>query len=435
MVVSDDLAARDSESNEVDADGARGNVFLLNVSGKDRPGLIAQLASVLAQHDVNILDIGQAVIHDYLALGILVEAPGERAWSGVMKELLLLAHNLEIQVRFNPVPSAQYETWVGEQGKARHIITMMGRKLTAQQLAAVTTICADHRLNVDVITRLSGRVSLANPEHLPRACVQFSVSGALPEEMALRGKLLDIAQRMDVDIAFHADDIYRRNRRLVVFDMDSTLIQVEVIDELAKMAGVGAEVAAITAAAMRGELDFKQSLMQRVALLRGLDEGVLAELAARMPLMEGAERVTQTLKRLGYKIGIISGGFDYFGRHLQEQLGFDYLCANRLEIENGRLTGRVAGEIIDGPKKAALLGEIAAKERLSLEQTIAVGDGANDIPMLSMAGMGVAFHAKPIVREKAGRAISNLGLDGLLFLIGIREREIYQNASLPPHAL
>ena len=250
----------------------------------------------------------------------------------------------------------------------------------------------------------------------------------------MRLDLMELAQQMEVDIAFHADDIYRRNRRLVVFDMDSTLIKVEVIDELAKIAGVGEQVAAITAAAMRGELDFKASLTQRVALLRGLEEKTLQEVAAQLPLMEGAELVTQTLKRLGYKIGIISGGFDYFGRRLQDQLGFDYLFANRLEIEDGRLTGRVVGEIIDGPKKAEKLREIAALEKLSLEQTIAVGDGANDIPMLTMAGMGVAFHAKPIVRAKAGRAISTLGLDGLLFLIGIRDREIRQEIVLPSHS-
>ena len=409
-----------------------GDIFLINVTGRDRPGLVAQVTGILAQYEVKILDIGQAVIHDYIALGLLVEIPPSHAGSDVIKELLFTAHDLEIQVRFSPVPLEQYERWVGEQGKQRRIITMMGRKLTARQISSVAALCAEHGLNIDVITRLSGRVSLANPDLLPRACVQFSVSGGLTEEQGIRRQLLDIAQQMGVDIAFHLDDIYRRNRRLVVFDMDSTLIQAEVIDELAKLAGAGERVAAITAATMRGELDFKASLTQRVALLRGLDEAVLAQVAATLPLMEGAERVTQTLKRLGYKIGIISGGFDYFGRKLQAQLGLDYVFANQLEIVDGKLTGRVLGEIIDGPKKADLLRQIAKLENLSLEQIIAVGDGANDIPMLSIAGMGIAFHAKPLVREKAGRAISNLGLEGLLFLIGIREREMHQELASAP---
>jgi len=402
-------------------------IYLINLTGRDRPGLMASVASVLATWDVNVLDIGQAVIHEHISLGLLVEIPPERAATAVMKDLLFAGHELSVQVSFTPIALEQYERWVLEQGKQRLMITVMGRKLTAAQVAAVATLCAEHRLNIDVITRLSGRRSIANPAIHPKAAVQLTVSGPVADERDLRRRLLQLSQELGIDVSAHVDDIYRRNRRLVVFDMDSTLVQVEVIDELAKLAGAGEEVAAVTAAAMRGELDFKASLTQRVALLAGLPETVLAEVAAALPLMEGAEWVTSTLKRLGYKIGIISGGFDYFGYHLQQKLGFDYVHANRLEIIDGKLTGRVLGEIIDGPKKAELLQRIALAENLSLEQTIAVGDGANDIPMLSIAGMGVAFHAKPLVREKAERAISNLGLDGLLFLIGIREREFRQH--------
>ncbi len=402
-------------------------IYLINVTGRDRPGLMASVASVLAAWDVSVLDIGQAVIHEHISLGLLVEIPPDRAATAVMKDLLFAGHELSVQVSFTPIALEQYERWVLEQGKERLMITVMGRKLTAAQVAAVATLCAEHRLNIDVITRLSGRRSIANPAIHPKAAVQLTVSGPVADERDLRRRLLQLSQELGIDVSAHVDDIYRRNRRLVVFDMDSTLVQVEVIDELAKLAGAGAEVAAVTAAAMRGELDFKASLTQRVALLAGLPETVLAEVAATLPLMEGTAWVTSTLKRLGYKIGIISGGFDYFGYHLQQKLGFDYVHANRLEIVDGKLTGRVLGEIIDGPKKAELLQQIALTENLSLEQTIAVGDGANDIPMLSIAGMGVAFHAKPLVREKAERAISNLGLDGLLFLIGIREREFRQN--------
>lgn len=399
-------------------------ILLVNVTGKDRTGLVARITGVLAEHGVNVLDVGQAVIHDYISLGLLVEIPDVNQSSPVLKDLLFAGHELGVEVRFRPTTLAEYEQWVDAQGKPRHIITLLGRKLSAAQISRVAAVCAAHSLNIDVITRLTGRPSLTSPARIPKACVQMTASGRLADEGAMRAQLLQISMEIGVDVSFHADDIYRRNRRLVVFDMDSTLIQAEVIDELATEAGVGAQVAALTAAAMRGELDFRQSLTQRVALLAGLPETTLAHVAARIQLTDGAELVTSTLKRLGYKIGIISGGFDYFGRRLQEQLGFDYMYANRLEVVDGRLTGKVTGTIIDGPRKATILREIAAAEGLRLEQTIAVGDGANDLPMLSAAGLGVAFHAKPIVRRQASGAISAMGLDGLLYLIGIREREL-----------
>jgi len=238
--------------------------------------------------------------------------------------------------------------------------------------------------------------------------------------------MLEISKETGIDISFHVDDIYRHARRLVVFDMDSTLIQGEVINVLAEHAGVGDPVARITASTMNGEMDFKESFSRRVALLKGLDAGVLTETARNLVLTEGAERVIQTLKKLGYKIGIISGGFDFFGEYLQNKLGLDYVFANALEVENGKVTGNVNGDIIDGPKKAEILKTIATVENISLQQTIAVGDGANDLPMISIAGLGIAYHAKPIVKENSEQSISSVGLDGLLYLMGISEREIQQ---------
>ena len=399
-------------------------IVLINVTGRDRTGLIARITDLLAQHDANVLDIGEAVIHDYISFGMLIEIPSKRSTEQVMKDLLFAGHDLDVNVNFTPVDIDRYERWVGEQGKERRMITMLGRRLTARQIAMVAGVIAENGLNIDVTTRLSGRVSLRHPDIRPMASVQFSVSGYLPDEQKMRSQLMDIAQQANVDISFHIDDIYRRNRRLVVFDMDSTLIQTEVIDELAARHGVGDEVSAITETAMRGELDFSESLRRRVALLAGLEERVLIEVAEQLPLTEGAERLTSTLKRLGYKIGILSGGFDYFGKRLQAQLGFDYVFANQLEIVDGKLTGRVLGQIVDAQRKADLLRQIAVQEGLTLEQTIAVGDGANDLPMLSIAGLGIAFHAKPIVRQQASSAFNDVGLDGLLYLIGVRDREL-----------
>ena len=399
-------------------------IILINITGKDKPGLTSSLTNILAQYEVAILDIGQAVIHDYLSLGILVEIPSAHASSSILKDLLFKAHELGIQIRFSAIDEDSYTGWAAGYGQERRIITLLGRKLTATQLSKVTGAIAEHQLNIDVITRLSGRVFLYAPESLPKACVQLTVSGTLDRPAKLRGRLLEISKETGIDISFHVDDIYRHARRLVVFDMDSTLIQGEVINILAERAGVGDEVAQITAAAMSGEMDFKESFSRRVALLKGLDAAVLKETAQNLVLTEGAERVIQTLKTLGYKIGIISGGFDFFGEYLQNKLGLDYVFANVLELEEGKISGNIRGDIIDGPKKAELLKTIATVENISLQQTIAIGDGANDLPMISIAGLGIAFHAKPIVKDRSEQSISSVGLDGLLYLMGISEREI-----------
>lgn len=398
-------------------------VIMINVNGKDNMGLTAAITGVLSGKDIVILDIGQSVIHDYLSLGILIGVPRHSASEPILKDLLFTAHKLDMNVSFTPIDMEAYETWAGLQKQTRGTIKLLGRQLTAGQITDVAQILAKNQLNIDVITRLSRRVSLQNPDRSPKACVEFKVSGLIGADK-LRGELLEVAKRANIDISFQFDSIYYQNRRLVVFDMDSTLVQCEVIDELAKLAKVGDEVSAITEAAMRGEIDFKESLTQRVALLKGLKETTLSQVAKNLPITEGAERLIRTLKKLDYKLGIISGGFDYFGEHLKAMLGFDYVYANKLEVENGVLTGKLVGRIIDSVAKADALKEIAQKENISLEQTVAVGDGANDLLMLETAGLGVAFHAKPVVREAAREAISDIGLDGLLYLMGISEREI-----------
>ena len=398
-------------------------LLLINITGPDKPGLTSKIAAILSGYNVPVLDIGQAVIHNHLSLGMLVEVPRESASSPILKDLLFCAHTLGIQITFTPVADDEYDRWVGEQGKPRYLLSLLSRKISAEQLERVSSLVAAHRLNIDTISRLSGRIPLDNGDSHTRACVEFSLRGTLSDENLFREQLLAITDSLGIDIAFQEDNIFRRNRRMVVFDMDSTLITSEVIDELAKEAGVGEEVSAITEQAMRGELDFNESLERRVAQLRGLDEQVMESIAARLQLTEGAERLFGNLKRLGYKTAILSGGFTYFGHYLQKKLSIDYVYANTLEIENGKLTGRVLGKVVDGARKAELLGLLAEKENISLEQTVAVGDGANDLPMLGKAGLGIAFRAKPIVRERAKQAISTLGLDAILYLMGFRDRD------------
>ncbi|MGB1244273.1 MAG: phosphoserine phosphatase SerB, partial [Porticoccaceae bacterium] len=331
---------------------------------------------------------------------------------------------MDIRAKFLPISNEAYHNWVEQQGKPRHMVTLLARKIDAIHLALVTTVCANNDLNIDKIVRLSGRMRLDDSDKLGRACVEFSVRGEAQDPRAFRNSLLELASQHNIDIAYQEDNIYRRNRQLVVFDMDSTLIDAEVIDELAIEAGVGDQVAAITEAAMQGELDFKQSFSQRLALLEGLSADVLQTVAQRLKLNEGAEHLIKTLRQLGYKTAIVSGGFTYFGNYLQSILGVDYVYANELDIENGLVTGKVVGDVIDGQRKADLLRELAQREGLVLEQVIAVGDGANDLPMLNIAGLGIAYQAKPLVKASAKQSISNLGLDGILYLLGYSDKDI-----------
>jgi len=399
-------------------------IILLNISGNDKPGLTTQLTHILALNNVTILDIGQAVIHDDLGLGILFEVPAKSESHPILKDLLFKAYELGVNVKFTPIKESRYEEWVNHQGKDRFIVTLLARKLTAEHLSKVTAIIAEQGLNIDFISRLSGRIPLHEINKDTRAVVEFSVRGTPKDQDKMKKDFISLAGEIGIDIAFQEDNIYRRSRRLICFDMDSTLIQTEVIDQLAIRAGVGDEVMKITESAMRGEIDFSESFKKRVSLLKGLDESVMKEIAENLPITEGAERLFSTLKHYGYKTAILSGGFNYFGNYLKNKLGVDYVFANELEIKDGKLTGKHKGEIVDGNKKAELLKLLAFKEEIHLEQVIAVGDGSNDLPMLQLAGLGIAFHAKPKVKASAKHAISNIGLDAILYMLGFRDRDI-----------
>ncbi|MFY0714295.1 phosphoserine phosphatase SerB [Seonamhaeicola sp. NFXS20] len=400
------------------------DIFLLNISGQDKPGLTSGLTSVLAEYGAKVLDIGQANIHDTLSLGIMFEIPKGKKSAAVLKDLLFKAYELGITAKFTPISLDDYENWVSLQGKDRYIVTILGEKLAAEQISEVTKLVSEKGLNIDAITRLTGRLSLVKEEEYPRASIQLSIRGKIDNKAEFTEKFMQISQEMDVDIAFQEDNIYRRNRRLVCFDMDSTLIQTEVIDELAELAGVGEQVKAITESAMQGEIDFNESFKKRMKLLEGLSEEVLQNVAVNLPITKGARRLIDTLKNYGFKTAILSGGFTYFGHYLQKELGIDYVYANQLEIKDGALTGNYLGEIVNGEKKAEYLKEIAKKEGIDISQTIAVGDGANDLPMLNLAGLGIAFHAKPTVKENAENSISSIGLDGVLYLLGYHDRHI-----------
>jgi len=404
--------------------------ILISITGQDRPGLTANVMSILAAHDAQILDIGQADIHDTLSLGILIRA--DETQSGqMMKELLFKATELHVNIGFTPVADDEYERWVNLQGKNRYILTVIGRTLNAAQISVAARIVADQGLNIDSIIRLTGRMSIMHPERNVRACIEFSLRGTPADKQVMQAQLMQLSENMGIDFSLQRDDMYRRMRRLICFDMDSTLIQTECIDEMAERAGVGDKVKKITLSAMRGEIDFKESFKRRVALLKGLDVQVLRDIAEHLPITEGTDRLMKVLKRCGYKIAILSGGFTFFGEYLQRRFGIDYVYANELEIdEKGKLTGRYVGEIVDGKRKAELLKLIAQVEKVNLAQTIAVGDGANDLPMIGEAGLGIAFHAKPKVVANAEQSINNMGIDGILYFLGFKDSYLGEQGKL-----
>ncbi|MFT7654515.1 MAG: phosphoserine phosphatase [Limisphaerales bacterium] len=400
-------------------------IILINVSGRDKPGLMSMLTESLVEQGAQLLDIGQAVIHEDLALGILVRLDEDKT-GDLVKTTMFKANAAGSTVRITHVSTDEYHAWLEAGGQTRHILTLLAGSSGAEALLAVSSRTHQFQLNIDTMRRLTDRAVAQLPSEDAKLCVEMRIRGSRENMALLQSELMQDADRLDFDFSVQVDTVFRRNRRLVAFDMDSTLIKEEVIDELAKRHGVGDQVVAITADAMAGKIDFKESFRRRAKLLQGMPVSILEGAAQSVSLNAGAERLLRALKHFGYKTAVLSGGFQYVGDHLQSQLGIDYVFANSLEVKDGHMTGEVVGEIVDAERKASLLAEIAAKEGIALEQTIAIGDGANDLPMLTSSGLGVAFHAKAAVRESARHAISNFGLDAVLYLIGFSDRDIDQ---------
>lgn len=387
--------------------------LLITAKGADSPGITSSLTSIIAEADVAILDIEQVVIHNLLTLSILVEL-NEKEKKPLLSDLLYRSRELNLDLDFRLI--TDHDTIINRFPVNTYVITCLGDYIPTKAIASITSTLFKNSMNIEKVGKLAwGQL----------CCLEISASATQeisPKE--LTGYLLDISHENNIDIAVQLESIYRKSKRMVFIDMDSTLIQVEVIDELASVAGEGEKVKNITERAMNGEIDFNESLRERVSLLKGLSEKDLESVYHSIPFTQGAENLIKVLKQLGYKTAVISGGFDYFTQKFKNRLGLDYAFSNRLEIIDGKLTGKVLGKIVDGARKAELLEKICDLEKISADQVIAIGDGANDLPMLGKAGLGIAFNAKKVVREAANYSISHRSLDSILYLLGIKESEL-----------
>lgn len=384
---------------------------MVTVSGPDQPGITAAFSKILVDNQVEIVDIEQASLQDFLGLSFLLDMSGaKQSKDGVLKDLLFEASRLRLTLNFRLFSEKEMKA---RNNKNIFVLTYFG---DTRALAEISNILAEENANIEMISNLTSHCA---------SCVELTINVNRVKNLGhLKERVFAKSRELNIDLALQKMEAYRKNKRLVFFDMDSTLVDMEIIDEMAQRAGVFKEVSRITEKARRGDVDFEEALTQRVALLKGLTVEELEKIRSEMKLSEGAEDLVETLKRLGYKLGLVSGGFDYFSDYLKGRLGLDFAFANQLEIKNGALTGKVSGSIVDNTFKAKIVNMVASREGVLLDQTVAIGDGANDVLMLGQAGLGIAYNAKEKLERAANMSLGRARLKNILYILGISEEEM-----------